>query len=159
MVPEYFVGIGEGKVLKGEGILKAIGVGSCIVIILFDRKNKIGGFVHPMLPAPKRIDENAPASKYVNKAIPWLLKEMEALGAEISNAEAYIVGGATIFESPLSPWSIGLRNILEARNTLERFAIRIVKEEVGGGEGRSVIFDVGKGEIKVKKRDKEIVLS
>jgi|Deesub1362B_J571_1020462.scaffolds.fasta_scaffold01481_3 chemotaxis protein CheD len=161
MVPEYFIGIGEGKVLKGEGVLKAIGVGSCVVIILFDRKNKIGGFAHSMLPAPKRIDENTPVFRYVNRAIPQLLREMEILGADKSNIEAYIVGGATIFDSPLatSPWSIGSRNVLEARNILTRMMIKIVREEVGGNEGRTVIFDVGKGEIRVKKRDKEIVLT
>ncbi len=161
MVPEYLIGIGEGKVIKGEGILKAIGVGSCIVIILFDRKNKTGGFAHAMLPVPKRVDENAPPFRYVNKAIPHLLREMKILGAEESNIEAYLIGGATIFDSPISvsPWSIGSRNVLEARNILTRMMIKIVREEVGGNEGRSVIFDIGRGEIRVKKRDKEIVLS
>ncbi|MEN3046833.1 MAG: chemotaxis protein CheD [Candidatus Hydrothermales bacterium] len=157
---EIFVGIGEGRVLKGDGILKAIGIGSCIVIILFDEQNKIGGLVHAMLPSPKRPEDNVPTYRYVTRAIPQMLKEMEHMGAKKENIEAYIVGGATIFESPIlsSPWSIGSRNVLEARNILTRLMIKIVKEEVGGSEGRSVFFNVKEGKIIVKKREKEIVL-
>ncbi len=160
MKPEYFIGIGEGKVLKGDGVLKAIGVGSCIVLILFDRENKIGGFVHSMLPTPKRLDDNTPGYRYVNKAIPHIVKEMEHLGARKENLEAYLIGGATIFDSPIStsPWSIGARNVLEARNVLTRLDIKIVKEDVGGSEGRSVIFDISEGKIVVKKKEKEFVL-
>ncbi len=161
MVPEYFIGIGEGKVIKDEGILKVVGVGSCVVVILLDKENKIGGLSHSMLPAPKNPAESSPPFRYVSTAIPRLLKEMESLGSIRQKISAYIIGGATIFESPvsMSPWSIGTRNILEARGILSRLGIPVIKEEVGGNEGRTVIFDVGKPEIRVKKRDKEIVFS
>jgi chemotaxis protein CheD len=157
---EIYVGIGEGKILKERGILKSIGVGSCVVIILWDSLKKIGGVLHSMLPVPKvKKGEDSPY-RYISTGIPKLLEEMEKMGAHRERIVAYIIGGATIFESPFasSPWSIGSRNVLEARNVLSRLKVPVLREEVGGSYGRSVVFDVSKGEIKIKIREREFIL-
>ncbi|MEO0231453.1 MAG: chemotaxis protein CheD [candidate division WOR-3 bacterium] len=145
-----FIGIGEGKVVNGKKKLGAIGIGSCLVIVIYDRNKKIGGFAHSMLPRAREENPSNPY-KFVNTAIYKLLEEMEKMGCKREDMVAKIVGGARIFTIPgfKGPWSVGERNILEAREVLTELGIKIVGEDVGMDYGRSVEFDAETGEILV----------
>jgi chemotaxis protein CheD len=142
------IGIGEGKIVNGKKKLGVIGLGSCLVIVIYDKEKKIAGFAHSMLPFSKEKNPSNPY-KFVNTAIYKLVEEMEKIGCKKENMVAKIVGGARIFTIPgfKAPWSIGERNCLEARKTLAEIGIKIVAEDVGMDYGRNVEFDVETGEI------------
>ena len=54
------VNMGELKLEKGEGVLAAYGVGSCIIVAMYDREKKVAAMLHAMLPemAKKSSREN-----------------------------------------------------------------------------------------------------
>jgi chemotaxis protein CheD len=144
MTLEKRVGIGEVSVAQSETVLSAYGVGSCVVIILYEPVKKVGGLAHILLPLGP--DNH---TKYPRGAICELIKRFERLGAEIENVVAKIVGGATMFVG-FQQHAIGNRNVIQTREELGRLGIRIVAEDVFGNWGRTVLFDVSDGKVVVK---------
>jgi len=141
---EKKVGIGEVKVDQGSVILSAYGVGSCVVITLYDEEHKIGGLAHCLLPFG-----DGESLRYPKGAIAEMIKQMIGLGAHQSNINAKIVGGATMFEG-FEKHAIGKRNVIQTRKELDKLNIPITSEDVFGNWGRSIFFDITNGEIKVK---------
>jgi len=141
---ENRVGIGEIRVEQGDGILSAYGIGSCVVIVLYDRETKIGGLAHCLLPFG-----NEGSLKYPRGAITEVMKQMSHRGARLNKIVAKIVGGAMMF-GDFVKHTIGKKNITEARKELQRLNIPIVAEDVLGNWGRSIIFKLENGEVEVK---------
>ena len=52
------VGMGEVKVAKFPDSLAAYGVGSCVIVFMYDPKTKCGGGAHIMLPDSSGLDKN-----------------------------------------------------------------------------------------------------
>lgn len=139
------VGIADMKLAKGEGMLVTYALGSCIGICLHDPVLKLGALVHIMLPLNMETGRKNPL-KYADTGIRETLKQMEAQGANRSRITAKIAGGAKMFEENGGPLgSIGQRNIESVRMVLRKEGIRLLKEDVGGGVARTLLFDVGSG--------------
>jgi chemotaxis protein CheD len=144
MTGEKRVGIGEVMIAQTGTLLSAYGVGSCVVIVLYEPVKKIGGLAHILLPVGP--DHH---TKYPKGAIAAMLKEFERYGVIMENIVAKIVGGATMFEG-FQQHAIGNRNVTQTREELGRAGIRIVAEDVFGNWGRTVMFDVADGKVTVK---------
>lgn len=144
------VGMGDIAVAKGNDYLVAIGIGSCLVLTLYDHKQRIGALAHTMLPsrASSRIENRD--TKYIDVAIDEMLKRMEARGSKREDLEAKLIGGANMFSAFKS--GIGEENIFSAKENLKKAGIPIVGECVGGSQGRSVEFSVGSGIVTVKTK-------
>src|SRR5690606_1088399 len=84
-------------------------------------------------------DTREPA-RFANTAVPFLLDELERLGASKSRIVAQVVGGASMFKG-LSLEHVGERNLDMVREQLARHRIRIVAEAVGGTRGRTLRYD------------------
>jgi chemotaxis protein CheD len=141
---ERRVGIGEVKVDRGSVTLCAYGVGSCIVIMLYDRDRKIGGLAHCLLP-----HGDDTSLKYPRGALKVLLQQMNGLGAQQDKIVAKIVGGSMMFEN-FEKHAIGERNVRRAREELDLLSIPTIAEDVLGNWGRSVFFNLENGEVKVR---------
>lgn len=141
---EEKVGIGELKVEQGEAVLAAYGVGSCVVIILYDTEKKIGGLAHCLLPSG-----NENSLKYPRAAIAKMMKDMIEMGAQPDKIIAKIIGGATMFEE-FAKHEIGKRNVLQTREELNKLNIPIVGEDVFGNWGRTVFLNLSTGEVRVR---------
>jgi chemotaxis protein CheD len=115
------------------------GLGSCIVPILMDKKNKVFGISHILLPYANEKNSIAYPHKYANLSIKYLVKEMINHGVEIKNICAILIGGANIFQS--NDCTVGKENIKIVKYELEKFNIHIIKEEIGGNKGRIVKFN------------------
>ena len=138
------VGIGEVKVEQGMVTLSAYGVGSCVVIILYDTKMSIGGLAHCLLPCG-----NEKSSRYPKGAVKKIIEQMSKMGAHQDNIVAKVVGGANMFED-FAKHAIGKRNVIQARKELDALNISIVAEDVFGNWGRSISFKLGNGEVNVR---------
>jgi chemotaxis protein CheD len=154
------VGIGEWSVLKLNGVLVCLGLGSCVGIALYDSTKKIGGLVHILLPIPQNSDNTNP-TKFASTGIPFLLEEILRLGAGRQSIVAKIVGGSQMFsiKGREDKINIGARNVEVTRDTLKKLGIPIVGEDVGGNFGRTMEFFVSNGTVKVKaigRGEKEI---
>lgn len=137
-------------------LLATLGLGSCIGIALYDRFSKVGGLVHIMLP------ENPGGKKivkYADTGIPYLIEEMEAIGAKKRRLSAKIVGGAGMFksESGDSVMKIGARNIVAVKETLKDLGIKILGSDVGKDYGRSMYFYVNDGRVEIKSFSKDLI--
>ena len=154
------VKMGDIAVVKNMGILSASGVGSCLIITLFDRRLRIGGMAHAMLPSDNEVQTTCKKegytkhkmtdTKYVDQAISELTKQMGTQNKRNINLEAKIVGGANMF--PAFDLNIGKNNILSAKNRLKKEGIMITGQSVGGSIGRSVEFCVASGIMTVKMK-------
>ena len=84
--------------------------------------------------------------KYADTGIRETLKMMESKGASRSRITAKIAGGAKMFEvSGGSLGNIGQRNIDSVHINLKKEGIHLLKEDVGGGVARTLLFDVSNG--------------
>lgn len=142
------VKIGEYAVSDNSNIIVTHGLGSCVVVTLYDEEKKIGGMLHYLLPKnPNR----GKKSKYADTGIESLLLKLSEKGVNIKDLKAKLFGGSVMFselENNESS-SIGTRNIEKAREVLKKYNIPIVGEDVGGNYSRSVLFDLSTGITKI----------
>lgn len=145
------VGMGELKIARHPSCLVVYGIGSCVILALYDEKNKIGGFSHVMLPDSSGIDkEKLNPAKFADTAVPLLYERMAETGAYTSKITAKIVGGAEMFP-PTEDFSsnIGKDNVDAVKHALKRLQIPVIAEDTGGNRGRSVEFDLESGRLRL----------
>jgi len=141
------VEIAHSKIARDPDNLIARGLGSCVVVILYDPKLKIGALSHAVLPHHENQEYDNPA-RFVDTAIDDMLHKMIALGCTRRNIEAKIIGGANMFPGIES--SIGKDNVLSAREKLKKEGIKITGEATSGTVGRSIEFSTKTGLATVK---------
>lgn len=130
--------------------LTSTGIGSCLVITLYDPKLKLGALAHPMLSAESRRDNTQPDPIYIDTAIEQMLEKLLFYGAVRERLEAKIVGAANMFAA--FKWDVPRDNISCAREKFKKEGIRLVGECVGGSIGRSVEFALDTGIVTVKTK-------
>jgi chemotaxis protein CheD len=155
-----FVKVAQAAVGGAEDTLVTLGLGSCVAIVLHDPEARVGGMAHVLLPEPALSRDQGNASKFATTAVPALVKEMARRGARPGRLEARLVGGAAMFQTLMVPGSLnmGARNIIAAREALQKAGIPLVAEAVGGDYGRSVRFHVGAGRTTVSSVGKADVV-
>jgi chemotaxis protein CheD len=129
--------MGDRRVGQGEGTLSITGLGSCVAIVLYDEASHVGGLAHVLLP-DRSFSKRDRCWLFVTEAVPALLAMFEDL-------------------APQDRPNIGRRNISAARKVLARVGIPIVAEDVGGGFGRSIDFELSNGRIVVTSQGKSRV--
>ena len=150
MSDKLIIGIADMNMAKGEGMLVTYALGSCIGICLHDPVLKLGALVHIMLPVNMEAGRKTPM-KYADTGIRETLRLMESKGASRNRITAKIAGGAKMFEvGSSSLGNIGQRNIESVHINLKKEGIRLLKEDVGGGVARTLLFDVATGQACVR---------
>ena len=150
---EITVGIGDIKVTESPHILRIVGLGSCIAVVLYDRSTRIGGLAHVMLPHIEESHDKSNPSRFSDIAVGMMIEEMERRGARTQEIRAKIFGGSNMFPEIIfsnGSMDIGKRNILAVKEELKRYNIQIAASEVGDHIGRTVLFDTGDGSVLVK---------
>jgi chemotaxis protein CheD len=142
-----YVRVAQAAVGGAEDTLVTLGLGSCVAIVLHDDGARVGGLAHVLLPEPALSRDQGNVNKFASTAVPALVQEMARLGARPGRLKARLVGGAAMFQGLMVPGSLnmGARNVIAAREALEKAGIPLVGEEVGADYGRSVRFQVGTG--------------
>ncbi|MFC0524162.1 chemotaxis protein CheD [Pontibacillus salicampi] len=153
------VGIADLNIVKPPNKIKTSGLGSCVGIILYDGKRKLGGMAHIMLPSSEMARETiVNEAKYADTAIPLLIKKLSAIGGRKSALTAKLAGGAQMF--PLSPSStvmrIGPRNVESVKKQLSRYSIPLIAEDSGGHNGRTIEFDPEQGTLEIRTVNKGV---
>ena len=150
------VAMGEGVIAKAPDVILAVGLGSCVVIALYDPKQKIGGLAHIMLPGAARGKEQWSAYQYADTALDALLQGLLDDGAIGHNIIGKMVGGAQMFSylSGNSP-GIGAQNIMALKDLLKKEQIPLIGQDVGGHWGRSIEFQLDSGSVIVNAIGRE----
>lgn len=145
------VGMADYKTARTPDILMTAGLGSCIGVCIHDPVAKIGGLAHIMLPSANGNAGRNPC-KYADTAIELMLKDILSLGASRVRLKAKMAGGSQMFSFPGKQpiLKIGDRNAEAVEQELKRMGIPLVTADVGGSFGRTIHFDVGTGELRVR---------
>jgi len=145
------VGMADYKTARSPEILMTAGLGSCIGICIHDPFSKIGGMAHIMLPTAA-ISLGGNPGKYADTALELLLKEITGMGANRARLKAKIAGGAQMFSFPgkTAVLKIGERNAEAVRQELKKHGIPLLIADVGGSFGRTIYFNVGTGELRIR---------
>ena len=153
---EIKVGLGEGAVTSTPHFISSTGIGSCVVITLYDSRKQVGGLAHIMLPDSNGINGRRPPYHCADTAIIALLRRLRSKGAVWENLVAKMIGGAQMFVcSNSSAPGIGKQNITNIKQMLDREQIPLMGEDIGGNCGRSVEFYLDSGKVIVRAIGKE----
>lgn len=146
---DQIVRIGEAR-HASQGLLRAT-LGSCVGIGLIWRARGRCALAHCLLPSAPlpggaplfEIDRDPRAcARYVDRALPVLLRLLEADRHAHRELEAVLVGGASLAKLGRgAAGQIGRHNIEAARAVLAQAGLRVVLEQVGGAKGWQVAID------------------
>jgi chemotaxis protein CheD len=155
---EAKVGIGDLKAAKAPNSLITYSLGSCVGVALYDRENRIGGLAHIMLPDSNGFSKITNPAKFADLSIPLLVDEIRKMGGKKENLVAKIAGGARMFDFSDSSLllDIGSRNVNAVTRILSGLNIPIKAREIGGNSGRTMVLDVGSGEVTIRTAHREI---
>ncbi len=143
---DLFLAPGEMVVRAGTLSVKTI-VGSCVAVCLWDRKRRVGGVNHFLLPHPNPNDQ--PDGRFGSSAMRLLLDKIGRLGATSSTLQAAVVGGGRPLDTS-TPSGIGDTNTAVALGVLRERGIHITRQETGGCHGRKLLFNTGTGELLIR---------
>jgi chemotaxis protein CheD len=132
---------------KPDDVLVCLGLGSCIAFAAHDKRAGVAGMAHMVLPDSSQGKPTGAAAKFVDRAIPLVIAEMEALGAERPHMKIHIAGGARMLAGAAfqDKMLIGERNREAVDIALKPYGLRITTDETGGDHGRTVQMSVGTG--------------
>lgn len=159
MSEQLKVGISDYKITESPNQLLTLGLGSCVGVIIYDEKSKIGGLSHIMLPDSEMFKgrDNLKAEKFADLAIPKMVDELKEKNHR-GKLVAKIAGGASMFQldNIKKSQNIGERNILAVESVLKELKIPIIASHVGGNMGRSLFFNLEDLSVSVKMVNREL---
>lgn len=135
-----------------ETVISALGLGSCVGVVLADQRACVAGMAHVMLPQ-SAATSTGPPGKFADTAVPALIDSLLDLGADPSRLVAKIAGGAQMFRTGSrggNAFNIGERNAEAVRAALAAAGIRVRAADVGGNSGRIMQVAVGSGTVTVR---------
>ena len=145
----YKVKIADLAVLKDEGVLITIGLGSCVGIALYDSFARVAGLAHVLLADSSqfshKINTDINPAKFADTAIPNLIQLMEDQGAKKTRLKAKIAGGSQLFSFNSNVIRIGDKNVEMVKKKLLENSVPIIGQDVGGNYGRTMKIEVETG--------------
>ncbi|MDA0162185.1 chemotaxis protein CheD [Solirubrobacter ginsenosidimutans] len=148
---DTMVRMGELAASKTVGdMLVTLGLGSCIGLVLLDRRMGVAGLAHVVLPESTGHAE-VNRFKFADYAVPELIRRVVALGARRPMLEAVLVGGASMFASIGGSMEVGARNEAAVKAQLATARIRVHASATGGNRGRTVRVDPKTGIVLVRE--------
>ena len=131
---------------KDNGVLKTL-LGSCVGLALYDGTRRVAGLAHVVLPRSQ--GQTDVPGKFVDTAVPLLLREMKELVGGTILPTARIVGGANMFATS-AVRTIGQQNIEASELMLAEMGIPIVGRHCGGEKGRRMTVNATSGLITIE---------
>jgi len=147
---ETSIHIGEYHATRLPTIIYTL-LGSCVAVCLYDRKKKIGGMNHILLPGTASIKSFNECARYGINAMELLINRVLKLGGEKKNLAAKVFGGANLLPSIPYEKCVGKKNILFVLNFLSRDSIPVISQDVGGNDSRKVYFHTDTGDVFLKR--------
>jgi chemotaxis protein CheD len=142
--------IGEMETIRSPDCLKTT-VGSCIALILYDKRQKTFGMAHIMLPTADTKMRGDPG-KYADTAIMALIKKLHIPLAGAHRLQAKMAGGANMFliEHKENALKVGEKNSQAVVDILHSLKIPVLGMDCGGNQAREVLIDAKAVKVFVK---------
>ena len=156
--PNIYLKQGECYISEGGPVQIRTILGSCVTVTMFCPLLNIGGITHSLLPFPlPGVRENTNhIGRYVNLSIRHVYERMTALGVNSRTMEVKIFGGGQMFlpipgKAVRTTLNIGRRNVETALTIIQELGLNITATDVGGTQGRKLLFFAHRGDVWVKK--------
>ncbi len=143
---DYKIGPGDLLVLDSDEWITTV-LGSCISVCIRDRKIKVGGINHFMLPETVNSDSDTlfMAARFGGVAMEQLINGIMSRGGRRENLDIKVFGGARIMHS-----DVGEQNIAFVKNYLSTEQLPVIAFDVGGCEARKIRYQPKTGKALVK---------
>jgi chemotaxis protein CheD len=157
LVMDVFLQPGEYYFGDQETRIRTL-LGSCVAITMWHPERRIGGMCHCLLPeraGPAQAD--GLDGRYVDEAIAWLLCEAVRDDSNPADYHVKLFGGGNMFGKlgVTSNVQIGNKNAITAQRILAGIGLSAKATDLGGQVHRSLIFEVGTGDVWVKRGTNE----
>ena len=137
-------------------------LGSCLAVTIHAPKMGIGAICHAFLPdssASKHPQGSEPQiCRFVDTALQNMLETMDKIGVPRRDLCIKMFGGgqgvAVNNVEPSGSYNIGRRNIEMAKKLLKFARLDIQAQDVGGPQGRKLLFNTSTGDVWVKRLNK-----
>jgi chemotaxis protein CheD len=123
-------------------------LGSCVAVCLWDKRLRIGGMNHYLLPGTEHADigdANRGAS-----SIRMLLDTLISHHSYPVDLEAKIFGGCNSLYRNNDLYKIGERNIAIAFEMMTGVGIPVIAHHTGGALGRKIVFNTSNGKVRMR---------
>ena len=141
---------GEHYVTSAPNEMPVTVLGSCVAACIRDPLAGIGGMNHFMLPEgpDDRWGNVSAGMRYGNVAMERLINAILKLGAQRTDLEVKLVGGAKVLDAMTD---IGARNIQFVRDYVRAEGFAVIGEDLGDVYPRKVIYHPATGIARVKR--------
>ncbi|HSV56020.1 MAG TPA: chemotaxis protein CheD [Magnetospirillaceae bacterium] len=150
------VGIGEWIVSNDpREVVKTFALGSCVAVLIYDVRLRIGGMIHIALP-DSSIDPGRAAAQpgyFANTGLPLMIEAMKRLGAGKPHVWVKMAGGASVMD-PIGLFDIGKRNVLAVKRELWRSSLGLSGDDTGGEISRTVTLSIADGEATISSSNR-----
>ena len=132
--PAHPVPAGVYKVSESKNEILNAYLGTCVGLALCDKRAKVGGLIHMLLPEPNGNDYLEKPGNYALTGLPLFIKEMCNRGSGIPELEATIAGGALVGDLSTADMDldIGGKTVDITEKILRNAGISVIKRETGG---------------------------
>lgn len=147
------VSISDMKVSKDPAsFLITHSLGSCIGLVVYDPKVKVGGLLHFQLPDSTNHAARAQQNPFMfaDTGIPLLMQYVFAKGGDKNRLVLGMFGGASMLDDD-QLFKIGIKNARATKKILWQHALTVKHEDIGGGSSRTVSLEIETGRIGLRK--------
>jgi chemotaxis protein CheD len=149
--PKVNLVVGVGDMLTSNdaaAILVTYSLGSCVGVTAYDPVAKVGGLLHAMLPDSTINTDRATARPYmfVDTGLPALFHAIYALGGLKPRLVIKLAGGAELLDEK-RVFNIGNRNVDTVLSMLARNSVKLVAQDTGGRQSRTVRLNLSNGNV------------
>lgn len=155
------VGISEYVISNRiEDVLITFSLGSCIGVSFYDATLNQGALVHCMLPSVTMgsINDNLSPVAYVDSGIHIVLQSLIDLGSKKKNLICKVAGCSAMFDVNEDHFKIGEKNYAVTKMILEKNAIEISGECIGGKDSKTMWLEIKTGKTTVQIGNELLVL-
>ena len=136
-------------------------LGSCVSVTMFSRRTGVGAICHGHLPRCPGLKNCGGAClegfKYVDCSIRQMARLFDHYGVKRGEIEVKCFGGADMFSRQTNKSrteSVGRQNIQAAEQTIAGEGLSVLTRDVGGPQGRKILFYTDTGEVFLKRLTK-----
>lgn len=149
----YYLKPGEVYLSKEPTLITTV-LGSCISVTMHHRPTGLSIMCHAVMPcraeSRKKDAEGRDIFQFVDSSIEWMIAQYDKKGIKPGALEVKMFGGAAMFTDARSRdrnIGVGKKNIETAMEILNKNRLKLTAWNVGGSQGRKVIFSTLTGEV------------
>jgi chemotaxis protein CheD len=118
-------------------------LGSCVAVVLTDRRRTIGAMCHIVHAGCCSDAEAKPNTAYGEQALRAMYAQLHRYGIQAGWCEAFVYGGGNMFPELIPNSHVGEANARWVLDALQADGIRVLLHDLGGSVYRRLSWTVG----------------